>query len=1066
MKIFSHKKFVNQTFFSFNTNSGNYLKLLLVAFCVMVYPFLAISQEKLKIVGRVTAEDNRALSSVSVFIKGQRSNVVTDENGNYTIEVAKGATLVFSFIGFESKEVKVESVTNINIVLTSVKNDLETVVVVGYGTQRKKDVTGAVVSVSEKALREVPVANVQQALQGRAAGLEVQTVGNQPGAGTLIRIRGARSITGSNDPLFVVDGIPWEGSLADLNPNDIASIDILKDASATAIYGSRGANGVIIVSTKKGKNGEARVSYNGYHGIGKVANPYPVFNAAEYQAMRNISPWGQGYLQAELDGIAKGTNTNWQDLMYNNSLRSDHNISVSGGSNNTTYSIGGNYFKETSALPGEDFTRYNVRGTIDTKIGSRIKIGLNTLNSLSLNGGSQFVSGSSMFRNIALTPLTSPYNADGSLNLYPAGNIDDLNGSDRYTPLLLRNGGENRWVDRVRRLRTINNFYGEIEFIKGLRYRVNFGLNYAQQHGAQFRGSDQPNNPSYFRPAQGNIARVSNGETWGYTLENLIYFDKTIKKHKINFTGLYSIQENQSFDNFVQKDSITEDFVQWYNLSLSTPINGTNTSIGGGESRWALISYMARINYSFDDKYLLTLTGRIDGSSRLAKGNNYFTYPAISAGWNIDNESFLKNVKEISTLRLRAGWGKTSNQAIAPYASLGLVSNNNGLAAGNTGGNIIRYNFGPTIITGYNLVNLPNPNLRWEFTNTLNLGIDFGFFKNRITGSIEYYNAQTDDVLYNVTLPVTSGVAGAFQTNVGKIENKGFELSLSSINYTTKDFRWSTDFNLFFNRNKVLRLSNNITRDIGNQLHVGYPLSAIWDYQKLGIWQISEAADAAKFGARPGQIKLLDYGGAADGKPDGIINTADQHIIGNGDASIQGGMTQRITYKNFDFSTVFYARFGGTLISQVHQPNAAFLTIMDGRRNSLKVDYWTPTNPTNWFPMPQSVISPQSTAWSTLGYYDASFLKIRSINLGYNLPASILKKMKIQNARVYATIDNVAILFSPYYNQTGIDPEGTGQGNQGVSNPGNIRGGGNGAVTIGLATPQRRTFTFGANITL
>ncbi|MCU0322194.1 MAG: TonB-dependent receptor, partial [Chitinophagaceae bacterium] len=806
-----------------------------------------------------------------------------------------------------------------------------------------------------------------------------------------------------------------------------------------------------------------------YHGIGTVANPYPVFNATEYRAMRDISPWGQGYLPSELDGITNGTNTNWQKEMFQNSMRAEHNLNVTGGSNSNTYSLGGTYYKETSLLPGEDFTRYNVRATIDTRIGSRIKVGINSLNSVSINNGSQFVSGSSMFRNISLTPLTSPYNADGTINLFPAGNIDDLNGSDRYSPLLLKSGVPNRWVDRVRRLRTVNNLYGELEISKGLRYRVNLGLNYAQQQAAQFRGSDQPGNPSYFRPNQGNIARVSNGETWGYTLENLIFYDKTIGKHKINFTGLYSIQENQSFDNFTQKDSITEDFVQWYNLGLSTPINGSNTSVGGGESSWALISYMARVNYSFDDKYLLTLTGRIDGSSRLAKGNNYFTYPAVSAGWNIDNEDFFKNVRNVNTLRLRLGWGKTSNQAINPYASLGNVSNNNGLAAGNTGGNIIRYNFGPTILTGYNLVNLPNPNLRWEFTNTVNLGIDFGFFKNRITGSIEYYNAKTSDVLYGINLPVTSGVAGNFQTNIGEIENKGFEFSISTINYTSKSgFTWSTDLNLFFNRNKILKLSNNISRDIGNQLHVGYPLSAIWDYNKLGIWQISEAAQAAQYGARPGQIKLMDYGGGPDGKPDGILNTADQHIIGDGDARLQGGMTQRITFKNFDFSTVFYARFGGTLISQIHQPNAAFLTIMDGRRNSLKVDYWTPTNPTNWFPMPQSqIVTPStSTAWTTLGYYDASFVKIRSINFGYTVSSAALKKLKIQNARFYCTLDNVGVLFSPYFKQTGIDPEGTGLGNQGVSNPGNIRGGANGAVTIGLATPQRRTLTFGANITL
>jgi len=1038
------------------------LKCLSLVFCMAaVFLTQPVFAQNITLKGRITDGTGNPVVNASVLIKGGSTGISSGTNGTFELSVPSNATLVISSVGYLPQEIKVNNRKSIAVVLISNTTNMGEVVVVGYGTQTKKDVTGAVVSVSEKALRDVPVANIQQALQGRAAGLEVQKIGNQPGAGAQIRIRGIRSISGSNEPLYVVDGIPWEGNLNDINPDDVASVDILKDASSTAVYGSRGANGVILISTKKGRGGDTRISYSGYYGFGKVANPFPVFNASEYQSMRNISTWGAGYMPEEQKGITAGRNTDWQDALYQNSMRQDHNITIAGGAGGNNFSIGAGYFKENTVLPGEDYTRYSLRGTIDTKIGSRFKVGLNTQNSLSYQEGSQFVSGAPLFPLLALSPLMPVYDSVGALYVKPWGNVDDNNAGQRYNPLYLKNNNDS-WVDRVRRLRTFNTLYAEVQFIKGLRYRFNLGLSYAQQFSGQFQGADNfPTKVSYFRAAQGNIASVNNGETWGYTAENLIYYDKTIKKnHRINFTGLYSIQETQTFNTFVQKDSITDDFVQFYNLALSTPISGSNTTINGGETKTSLISYMGRVNYAFKDKYLLTATFRRDGSSRLAPGNKWFDYPAVSAGWVISDENFMKRFKFLNTLKLRAGWGKTSNQSINPYQSLGLVNNSNGLAAP---GNVIRYNYGPTIVTGYNVVTLPNPNLKWEFTKTTNIGLDFGFLNNKITGTIEYYNSRTDNILYNVVLPVTSGVAGAFLTNVGEMENKGFELSLSTINYTSRSgFTWSTDLNLFTNKNKLLKLSSGVDREIGSQLFVGESMTAIFDYNNQGVWQIGEAAQAAALGSVPGQIKLEDHNG------DGKIDATDRYVLGSQDAKLQGGMTNRFSFKGFDLSTVFYARFGGMVISQIHQPFSSYLTVMDGRRNGLKVDYWTPTNSTNWFPMPQASVSNISTAWTTLGYYSGSFLKIRSINLGYTFGQSKLKYIKAQSLRVYASVDNVAILFSPYYKQTGIDPEGTGTGSQGVSNPGNIRAStnGNGAVTIGLGTPPRRTVSFGLNVTL
>ena len=1040
-------------------------QMLLFAIVLTLLSEAALAQT-IKITGRVSNDTGEPMPRASITIKGTSNGTTADENGNYEISAPANGSLVFSSVGYVPLEVAVNSRTIINITLLADKIDAGSeVVVVGYGTQKKKDVTGAVVSVGEKALREVPVANLQQALIGRAAGLEIQSVGNQPGAGGQIRIRGVRSISGSNEPLVVVDGIPWDGTLNDINPGDIVSVDVLKDASATAIYGSRGANGVILVSTRKGQAGETRVAYNGFYGIGKPAYNYPVFNATEYQAMRNLSPWTGGYMPEELNGIELGRNTDWQDIMYQNARKTDHNITVSGGANGSTFSIGGGYYNETTVLPGEEYKRFTIRGAVDTRIGKKIKIGLNTQNSLGLNYGSQFVSGSAMFRLLAMSPLMPAYNEDGSIYAMPWGNLDDINSGNRYNPLYLY---ENKtWDDKVRRLRTFNTLYGEYAFLPELRYRINVGANYAQEFGGQFRAADHyPEGvPSYFRPALGNIARVNNSEQWGYTIENLLFWDKTIKDHKFNFTGLYSLQESQTVNSFAQKDSIDDDFVSYYNLALSTPINSSNTSIGGDETRSSLISYMGRLNYAFKNRYLLTLTYRRDGSSRLAKGNNWFDYPAISGGWIISDENFMDRYDWISTLKLRAGWGKTSNQSINPYQSLGLVNNSNGLpATGPIGsaGTYIKYNYGPTIVNGYNIISLPNPNLSWEFTNTLNLGLDFSFLKNRITGSIEYYDSKTDRILYGVNLPVTSGVAGSFVTNIGKMSNKGMEFSVSTVNIqSASGFQWASDLNLFFNRNKLLKLTDNIQQDIGSQLFVGHSMTALYDYRKLGIWQTSEAEEAAKFGAVPGQIKLADMDG------NHIINADDRTIIGDMDADLQGGFTNRFSYKDFDLSVVMNARFGGTLVSQVHAPLAAYIANLDGRRNAVAVDYWTPTNPSNWFPMPSAATSTVSDGWRTLGYYDASYVRIRSINLGYTLNRNILNRIGANNVRFYFTLDNVALLYSPFWKQTGVDPQATAAGQRGEGDAyGNLRTNtnGNGALVITLGTPPRRTFLFGLNI--
>jgi len=1037
--------------------------LLICALATLLLRPSLLAQNTIHIKGRVVTEAGQPIPRATVQVNNSKTAVTTDDNGDYELTAPSDATLVITSVGYTSFTIRVEGRSYLSAVLHMAPNSLDQVVVVGYGTQRKRDVTGSVVSVNEKALREVPAANLQGALQGRAAGLEIQSTGTKPGAGAVIRIRGERSINGSNDPLLVLDGIPYEGgNINDINPDDVASVEVLKDASATAIYGSRGSNGVLLITTKRGRIGEARLSYNGYYGISSVRTRYKVFNAQEYQALRGLSTYTGGYMPEEKASIAAGRSTNWQDLMYQNGYTTDQNLSIAGGANGSSWSLGGGYYKQTAVLPGQDFTRYSLRATIDSKVGKVLKIGLNTLNSLHVTNGSQFVD--PMFPLLTLSPLMPAYDSSGKLILSPTGNTDDRVG--QYNPLYLKHNNNN-WVDKVTRMRTFNSLYGEVQVTRGLKYRINVGLDYRRQESDQFKSSDNALNPSYFRAKQGNTASVNNYEGWGYTLENILSYDKTIaEKHKLNFTGLYSYQEDHTHNTFVSKDSIDEDFIDFYNLGQANASNSVKPVVSGGESSFALISYMARINYSYDDRFLLTVTGRIDGSSRLAPGKKYHEYPAVSAGWNITNESFMSHVKALSSLKLRVGYGQTSNQAINPYSSLGQISTYNGIGNPGSTGSITRYNFGPTIVSGYKLDTLPNPNLDWEYTKTVNIGVDFGVLNNRITGSVDWYHANTFNILYGITLPATSGILGQYPTNIGKMENKGLEIALSSININTASgFTWSTDLNIFFNRNKLLKLTNNFTQNIASQLFIGQPLTAIYDYKKLGIWQISDSAQAATFGNLPGDIRLADISGP-NGKPDGKMDpNYDRTVIGSSQASWQGGMTNRFTFKGFDMSFVLYARFGGLLVSQLHQPFAAYAALLNGNRNTIKVDYWTRNHPTNNYPSPTSMTRtrPIGSDLTTLGYYDASFIKLRSVNLGYTFSNQVLKRIGAQSIHIYAAVQNPWVIYSPYMRAGGVDPEATGTGNQGVQDPGNLS---RRALTISASTPPTRSFMVGANVSL
>jgi TonB-linked SusC/RagA family outer membrane protein len=1053
MKIWVTQNLLTSSFFI----KLHWEKLAVIVCLVLLTNVIAYGQS-ITVKGRVTDETNKPLANASVTVKGGTVGVSSNEEGSFEITVPSRATLVISSVGFAPKEVSVAGKTSIDVKLSTSGTDLEQVVVVGYGTQRRKDITGSIVSVSEKTLDEVPANNIAMALQGRAAGVDIARTGVRPGSGGQIRIRGNRSLAGSNDPLIVLDGFVYLGSINDLNVDDIANIDILKDASATAIYGSRGSNGVIIITTKRGRVGKPVLNYSGTAGVTSIIDQYPVFNADEYHAFKSEARYGAAnatapavFTPAELEGRANGTNTNWQDLIYKKGFFTSQDLNVSGGTDVTQYGLGLSYLDQDGVIPLVGFKRYGLRATIDQKIGKRIKIGLNTMNTLSFADGDGV---GPLYNTLSLSPLVSPYNADGSINVQPMVGHQDVGA--RLNPLTLTT--PNAVLDRRRRIRTFNTLYAELQLIEGLRYRLNAALDFRQENYGQYRAANTILSGSSSTPFASNTARIDNGEAWTYDVYHQLIYDKTISdKHRLNATALFEVQEDQTTNTRFTGTGIPADYMQNTNFSnLVSAISAPADANANNFVKSGILSYMGRVNYTYNDKYTITATIRRDGSSRLAEGNKWFSYPAVGLSWNAFSESFLQNTVWMSNLKVRAGWGKSANQSAGAYSTLGGLSSNN-------------YNFGSSgFVTGYYVGQLPNPNLGWENTEVTNLGVDFGFFNNRLTGSVDVYRANTSDIIVTKQLPISNG-ANSITTNAAKTESKGIEIVLSTVNIQSNSgFQWTTDFNWSLNREKIVALEEpGKTRDVGNGWFVGYPLNVIYDYQKVGIWQTKDAALVAQFGGAEavGRIRVADLNN------DNKITVADQTIVGTAQPKWVGGITNRIAYKNFDLSAVAFARWGGTLVATYFQSNnggsGGYAFFGQARVNQWKVDYWTANNPTNAFPHPEGQTLNDNYV-STLGYYDGSFVRVRSINLGYTLPAKLVARAGITSARFYVTVTNPFIIYSPFVQDgLGIDPEGTGTGTTLAP-----QGGGNATPTSGRAIivsvdiPPSRQFTFGVNLRL
>lgn len=997
------------------------------------------AQQEHTVTGKVV-DSQGALIGATVMEKGTSNGTVTDLDGNFTLSVKPGATLVISYVGYISQEVSTSGKNSVKVTLEEEGQNLNDVVVIGYGTQRKEAVTGSVANVKGDIVRQVPGADITNALQGRIAGVEMAQTSSKPGASMQIRIRGTRSLTASNDPLIVLDGIPFAGSINDIDPNNIKSMDILKDASATAIYGSRGANGVILISTYKGyQEMRPTVTYNGYIGAKTLFHRYPMMNAEEFTKLRQYANKFQNGTDEVSWGEDGAVDTDWQDLLFKTGMTTNQDVGVSGGSKTGSYNFGLAYYRDESVIPTQNFNRYSMHAAIDQNLGKWFAVGFSSNTNYSVTNGASL----SLYNTLSATPIANPYNEDGSLKT----RVNMANDTQWvYTKNSIENLGDG-FKDQTKAFGTYNNFYGEFKFpwVDGLKYRLNLGLNYRHSDYGNYVGqgvfSDTETSQSH--------ATSQDQTTTNWTVEHMLTYDKTFGKHTINVVGLYSAEQTTFRQKQMDGLDIPSDAFEFYNIGQAA-----NITVDPAKQIYyksGLQSLMGRVMYNYDNRYMLSVALRADGSSRLAKGHKWHTYPAVSAGWNISRESFMKNVKWLDNLKLRVGYGETSNQSVAPYSTLGTLSTRT-------------YNFGDEYATGYYVSQLPNDALGWEYSKTWNFGLDFSVLQGRLSGTIEYYVQNTKDLLMSVNLPSTSGVS-SYMANVGKTRNKGIEISLNgTIIKDLNGWTWDAGVNFYSNSNELVSLTSGQKQDESNWWFVGHPINVIYDYQKIGIWQTDEEQmrQIAEPGGNAGMIKIK-YNGTYDdnGMPTRAYSADDRQIM-KVDPDWEGGFNTRVAYKDWDLSLVASFKHGGTLISTIYG-SQGYLNMLTGRRNNIKVNYWTEDNPTNDYPKPGGVESSNNPKYgNSLGYFSGSYLKVRTITLGYNLRESLCKKLGMTKARIYATVQNPFVLFSPYTDESGMDPETNSYGNenQAVTSFYKSR-----LLVVGYNTPSTRNWLLGVNIT-
>lgn len=932
--------------------------------------------------GTVIDEKGEKLPGVSIVIKGTTRGTTSDAKGQFRLSVpTSDVTLTLSFVGYKTQDVVVGNQTTLSITMQPDQNSLDEVVVVGYGQVQKRDLTGSVVSIKEAQITSTPVVNALETLQGKVAGMDLTRSSGETGAPLNFTIRGNRSLNASNQPLILVDGIQY-GSYIDVNPNDIASIEVLKDASSTAIYGSRGANGVVLITTKGGKVGKTKVEFNNYYGINDPVAYQHVTNSQQYVAMtreayRAAGQWSSAaddekIFNVQMENIRKGIDTDWVSLMVHPGSVQNNHIAVSGGSEKTKFRLSSEYFNEKGLLKYDQLRRFVQHLNLDHQILSNLKVGM----VLNFNSSTQQRRNTSFWNLQKNSPLGIPYNEDGSIKTYP------FPGSLVYNPLL--DESPDNYNNQTTSSRIFVLGFGEWSILKNLSLRSSFGLDITNSQQGIFEGKNTTLagvNSGYSRSALIDIRNRN------WTWENVLNYTKTVNDHSLNaMVGTSMISYRTMNFSGEGKDQPFSSSM-FYNLNTNTKDIITTSSLV--ES--SLASVFGRLNYKFKDKYLVTASLRADGASVLAEGHKWAYFPSVAVGWRLLDESFMIGAGNLfSEMKLRASYGISGNSAIAAYQTQGGLSK-------------IAYSFDETPAFGYWPKLLANKDLGWEKTATVNVGLDFGFFKNRLTGSVDVYRTNTSDLLMDRILPSLTGYSTTV-ANVGKTKTRGVDLLISTRNYTSPKFSWSTDLNLATYKEEIVALSVG-GDDVSKAWFVGKPLRVFYDYEKLGIWQTAEKDQAAVYKKVPGEIKVKDQNN--DGK---ITASDDRVVLGQASPKWSGGITNNFTYGNFNLSVLIYARVGQTINSQ-------YLGYFYPGGTAAVADYWTPENPTNAYPRPW--LSHTDQYLSTLGYVDGSFWKIKDIRLSYNLPKTLLKKTPLSNVTIYSTAKN----FFTFSKLKDYDPE-------------------------------------------
>lgn len=1003
-----------------------FLSRLFIFLSFLMSVLFSFAQTK-TITGIISDADGVPLENVSVTVKGGTLGTTTNSKGVYTIQGNEGDILVFSIVGYTPQEITVSKKETISTLLVSESSTLGDVVVVGYGTMRKSDLTGAISSVKAKELVQLPVNRVDQALQGRAAGILVTNTDGAPGGQTAIRIRGASSISGGNNALIVLDGMQG-ADLTTIDPNDIESLEILKDASATAIYGAKGANGVILITTKSGKTGRPLVSYEYNYTLQKLARKLPTLGVVDFAntinahralANSNGAPLPV-FSDADIKSFEQRGGTDWQDEMFRTAPMQNHRVSVNGGTENIKYFFSGGYLKQDGILKNSSFDRVNLRANISAKIKEWVSAGINLGFTKSVGNAPPF-GDAARVSGLGNTPFTGQAILTSTLWGPVIPVYDNLG---LYSKHPVGFGNPNTWNPVASTLEpfvknsTFNNsLNGHLDFkiLKGLELRVMGGAFITSSNNLRFFNGKSYNG----RMINGfeGLGTVNNVKREAYQNTNILTYKKSINAHNLTFTGVFEQQIENLYASGIDAQGFAVPAIGLDGIGGAKTFINTSSAFDR-----VLNSYLGRANYSFNNKYLLTASYRADGSSVFGKNNKWGYFPSVAVGWNISEESFLKNLDLISSLKLRGSWGIVGNQAISPYQSLASIA-----PAG-----FYPYNGGLATDLAFALNRNANPNLKWESTVQTNLGLDFGFFNERLNGSVDIYKKETSNLLAPRALPAYSAVTSVLD-NIGSTENKGIELAVNGDPFV-KAFKWNTGFNITWNKNKVIDLGGTTQRikfvssqggyGVNDLMYLvkGKPMGQMYGIRTLGTWKESERAEAKVFGQLPGDQRYDDV------NKDGKINIGDETIIGSSLPKFFYGWSNRFSFKAFDLSVLFQGVHGNNIFNQLRiareQPAIATSPAILNR--------WTPSNQNTDIPAftddatriaaaLTSTLSLPALNQNAVSRYveDGSYFRMKLITLGYNFAGKNLRRIGLTQVKAFVTATNLFTLTD----YTGYDPE-------------------------------------------